>query len=61
MKNVFKLKVPLVILCIIIAVTMGIQLFFSICEGSKEKIIGSSIVLLLSLIAIILFIIFNCN
>lgn len=61
MKNIFRFKVPLVILCIIIAVIMAIQLFFSIRDGSTEKIIGSSTVLILSLIAIILFIVFNRN
>lgn len=55
--NLLKIRMPMLIANIIISISMIIGLYFSVCEGSTEKIIGSSIVLMLSVIAIITFLI----
>lgn len=55
--NLLKIRIPMLIANIIISISMIIGLCFSIGEGSTEKIIGSSIVLMLSVIAIITFLI----
>lgn len=61
MKNKIGYEKPLFILSIIIAVTMAFQLYFAIRERSVEKIVGCSIVLVLSLISIILYIFVKRN
>lgn len=55
--NLLKIRIPMLIANIIISISMIIGLCFSIGEGSTEKIIGSFIVLMLSVIAIITFLI----
>ena len=59
MQFLIRNRAPLTILMGIIAIAMLVSLVFAIKNGSKEKIIGSSIVLGLSVTAILCILIFR--
>ncbi len=61
MKKLLKVRKSLTVICGVIAVSMLVLLIFAIREGSKEEIIGSAVVLGLSLIALLLAFIFPSN
>ena len=56
-ENLLKIRMPMLITNIIIFFTTLVGLFFAIREGSTEKMIVSSIVLILSTMVIIVFLI----
>lgn len=61
MQIIFRNRVLLTILMGIIAIAMLVSLIYAVKNGVKEKIIGSSIVLGLSIIAILCILIFRNN
>lgn len=56
-EHFLKIRIPMLITNIIICISMVVQLSSAIRDGSKERMIGSSIVLALSIIAIIIFLV----
>ena len=59
MQFLIRNRVLLPVLAGIIAIAMLVSLVFAIKNGSKEKILGSSIVLGLSLIAVLCILVFR--